>query len=175
MTVTVHLPGVLATHAGGRTRVTLEKRGIPFTLVEAGQRFGGVIRTERKGGFLLEGGPDAILAQKPEGIGLCRELGLGDRLVPTNPSQRAVFVLHRRRLHPMPEGMMLAVPTRIPPFLRSRLFSWPGKLRMGPDLLIPPRPRNGDESIRDFLRPHLRPDAVDRPGEALLAPVPARE
>src|SRR6266542_105408 len=159
--------------AGLTAAYTLARRSIPFTLIEAGPRFGGVIRTERRGGFLLEGGPNSILAQKPEGIGLCRELGLGDRLVPTNPSQRAVFVLHRRRLHPLPEGMMLAVPTRILPFLRSRLFSWPGKLRMGLDLVIPPRPANGDESIADFLRRHFGQEAVDRLGEPLLAGIHA--
>ncbi len=159
--------------AGLTAAHTLARRGIPFTLIEAGPRFGGVIRTERKGGFLLEGGPDSILAQKPEGIALCRELGLGDRLVPTNQNQRAVFVLHRRRLHPLPEGMMLAVPTRVLPFLRSRLFSWPGKLRMGLDLVIPPRPSNGDESIGDFLRRHFGQEAVDRLGEPLLAGIHA--
>ena len=56
---------------------TLQKRGIPYRLVEAGPFLGGVIRTETRDGFLLEGGPDSILAQKPEGLALCRELGLG--------------------------------------------------------------------------------------------------
>lgn len=160
------IAGLAAAHA-------LAKRGIPFVLVEAGPGFGGVIRTERCGGFLLEGGPDSILAQKPEGIALCRELGLGDRLVPTNPDRRAVFVLHRRRLHPLPEGMMLAVPTRIVPFLRSGLFSWPGKLRMGLDLVIPATATNGDESIASFLRRRFGREAVERVGEPLLAGIHA--
>jgi oxygen-dependent protoporphyrinogen oxidase len=128
-----------------------------------------VIRTERTAGFLGEAGPDAILAQKPEGLALCRELGLGDRLVPTNPDTRAVFVLHRRRLHPLPEGMMLAVPTRIAPFLASGLFSWPGKLRMGLDLVIPPRRDGADESIASFLRRRFGDECVARLGEPLLA------
>ena len=89
----------------------LQKRRVPYVLLEAGDRFGGVIRTEKERGFLIEAGPDAILAQKPEGMALCRELGLGERLVPTDPERRAVYVLHRRKLHPLPEGMMLAVPT----------------------------------------------------------------
>lgn len=68
---------------------------------------------------------------------------------------------------------MLAVPTRILPFLRSGLFSWPGKLRFGLDLLIPPRPRNGDESIGTFLRRHFGEEAVGRLGEPLLAGIHA--
>ncbi len=138
-------------------------------LIEAAPTFGGVIRTERAVGFLMEGGPDAMLAQKPEGLALCRELGLGDRLVPTNPDTRAVFVLHRGRLHPLPEGMMLAVPTRILPFLTSGLFSWAGKVRMGFDLVVPARRETGDESIADFLRRRFGRECVARLGEPLLA------
>lgn len=152
---------------------TLHKRQVPYVLLEAGSEVGGVIRTESKGGFLLEGGPDSILAQKPEGLALCREIGLGDRLVPTNPHQRSVFVLHRRRLHPLPEGMALAVPTKVLPFLRSGLFSWPGKIRMGLDLVIPPRAGNGDESIASFLRRRFGQEAVDLIGEPLLAGIHA--
>jgi oxygen-dependent protoporphyrinogen oxidase len=152
---------------------TLHKRAVPHLLLEASPDLGGVIRTETKGGFLLEGGPDSILAQKPEGVALCRELGLGDRLIPTNPERRAVYILHRRRLHPLPEGMMLAVPTRILPFARSGLFSWPGKLRMGLDLVRPGRRENGDESIASFLRRRFGQEAVDRLGEPLLAGIHA--
>lgn len=154
--------GLAAAHA-------LSKRGVSFLLLEAAPAFGGVIRTEREGGFLMEGGPDAILAQKPEGLALCRELGLGDRLIPTNPQTRAVFVLHRGRLHPLPEGMMLAVPTRILPFLTSGLFSWGGKVRMGLDLVVPARRETGDESIADFLRRRFGNECVARLGEPLLA------
>lgn len=153
----------------------LHQRRVPYLLLEAGERFGGVIRTETRDGFLLEGGPDSMLAQKPEAIELCRQLGLGDRLVPTNPDQRAVFVLLRGRLHPLPEGMMLAVPTRVLPFLASGLFSWTGKLRMGLDLVIPGRDGNqdDDESIASFLRRRFGQEAVDRLGEPLLAGIHA--
>ncbi len=151
----------------------LEKRGVPYELFEAGPSLGGVIRTEARDGFLLEGGPDSILAQKPEGLALVRELGLGERLVPTNPEDRSVYILHRGRLHPLPEGMMLAVPTKIGPFLRSGLFSWPGKLRMGLDLVIPGRNGHGDESIASFLRRRFGQEAVARLGEPLLAGIHA--
>ena len=151
----------------------LHKQKVPYLVLEAGERLGGVIRTESRDGFLLEGGPDSMLAQKPEAIALCRELGLGERLVPTNPDKRAVFVLLRRKLHPLPEGMMLAVPTKILPFLASSLFSWPGKLRMGLDIVIPGKNGHGDESIASFLRRRFGQEAVDRLGEPLLAGIHA--
>lgn len=147
----------------------LAARGLDYVVLEAGPSFGGVIRTDAAGGFLIEGGPDTILTQKPEAVSLCRELGLGDRLVPTNPKERAVFVLHRGRLHPLPDGMMLAVPTRVLPVLKSRLFSWPGKLRMGLEPFVPARRETGDESIASFLRRRLGQEVVDRLGEPLLA------
>ena len=150
----------------------LHKRQVPYLLLEAGPSLGGVIRTETRDGFLLEGGPDSMLAQKPEGIALCRELGLRERLVPTNPDLRSVYILHHRKLHPLPEGMMLAVPTKILPFARSGLFSWPGKLRMGLDLVIPGNGR-GDESIASFLRRRFGQEAVERLGEPLLAGIHA--
>lgn len=153
----------------------LAKRGLSFRLLEASPRFGGVIRTERVDGFLLEAGPDSLLAQKPDAIALCRELGLGGRLVPTNPEQRAVYVLRRGRLHPLPDGMFLAVPTRVWPFLRSGLFSWPGKLRMGLDLVRPARGEAGDESIADFLGRRFGRECVERLGEPLLAGIHAGE
>lgn len=151
----------------------LHKRGRSFVLLEASERFGGVVRTESEGGFVLEGGPDSMLAQKPEGLALCRELGLGDRVVPTNLEQKKVYVLHRRRLRALPEGMALAVPTRIVPFLTSSLFTPWGKLRMGLDLAIPRRLNGEDESVASFLRRRFGQECVDRLGEPLLAGIHA--
>jgi protoporphyrinogen/coproporphyrinogen III oxidase len=151
----------------------LSKAGADFQLLEASERWGGVIRSETVDGFQFEAGPDAMLAQKPEGLQLARELGLGERLVPTNPQERAVYVLLRGRLHPLPDGMLLAVPTRIWPFVRSGLFSWPGKLRMGLDVFMRPRPAAQDESIASFLGRHFGRECVERLGEPLLAGIHA--
>jgi oxygen-dependent protoporphyrinogen oxidase len=69
--------------------------------------------------------------------------------------------------------MMLAVPSRILPFLRSGLFSWPGKLRMGLDLVRPRRREHADESIASFLRRRFGQESVDLLGEPLLAGIHA--
>jgi oxygen-dependent protoporphyrinogen oxidase len=153
--------------------LALQDAGRDVVLVEASPRLGGVIRTDAVDGFVIEGGPDSILAQKPEGLALCRALGLADRLIPTRPETRTIFFLHRGRLHPLPEGMMLAVPTRIRPFLASRLFSWPGKLRMGLDLVLPRGGAVEDESIASLLRRRFGEEAVERLGEPLMAGIHA--
>jgi oxygen-dependent protoporphyrinogen oxidase len=159
--------------AGLVTAHALRENGLPFVLFEASGRLGGVIRTERTGGYLIEGGPDSLLAQKPHGIALVRALGLQDRLVPTNPHQRTVYVLQGGRLHPLPEGMMLTVPTRIGPVLRSSLFSLAGKLRMGLDLVRPARRGQDDESIASFVRRRFGREALERLAEPLLGGIHA--
>ena len=160
------MAGLSAAHA-------LARLGVSHRLVEASDRLGGVVRTEQVDGFILEAGPDAILAQKPEGVALARELGLGERLVPTNPEHKTVFVLHRGRLLPLPDGMMLGVPTRFLPMVTTRLFSWPAKIRMAAEVRMRPRPEAGDESIASFLGRHFGREAVERIGEPLLAGIHA--
>lgn len=159
--------------SGLAAALALHEAGRDVLLVEAALRYGGVIRTDTVDGFVIEGGPDSILAQKPEGLALCRALGLGERLIPTSPETRTIFVLRDGRLHPLPEGMMLAVPMRPGPFLRSRLFSWPGKLRMGLDLLLPRGGAASDESIASFVRRRFGEEAAERLGEPLMAGIHA--
>src|SRR3974377_769029 len=53
-------------------------------LIEARDRVGGSIQTERVEGFLIEGGPDSFLTEKPEAAALCRRLGVGDSLLGPN-------------------------------------------------------------------------------------------
>lgn len=145
--------------------------GIPLacTLVEARERLGGVILTERIDGFVIEAGPDSLLTQKPWGVELCRQLGIGDHLIGTNDRQRKIYILWRGRLYPLPEGLMLIVPTRLHPLLRSRLLSWPGKIRMGLEYFLPPQASEADESLGAFVRRRLGQEALEKIAEPLLA------
>ena len=152
--------------AGLACAYELRKGGAQVTVVEK-DRLGGVIRTERVGDFLVEGGPDSFITQKPWAKELCEEIGLGDRLIPT--SSRRVWVWHGGRLHEMPEGVFLTVPTRIGPFLKSSLISWRGKLRMGMDLVLPRGPEVEDESIGSFVRRRLGAEALEKLAEPIMA------
>jgi oxygen-dependent protoporphyrinogen oxidase len=159
--------------AGLAAAYALHRRGRPFVLLEATDLWGGVVRTVREAGFLFEAGPDAMLTTKPDAIGLVRELGLEGRIVPTNRKQRAVYVARRGALHPMPDGMVLGVPTRWAPLWRSGLFSRAGKLRMALEPLVPRRGGGGDESIAAFVRRRLGREAWERLGDALLGGIHA--
>ena len=90
---------------------------VRVTLLERRERVGGNIETERRDGFLLDGGPDSFLSTKREGAELCRELGLGSDLIVPRPEAKKVYMVHRGRLEPMPGGLALAIPTQIGPML----------------------------------------------------------
>ena len=141
---------------------------LEVTLIEERRRLGGNVQTERHDGFVVDGGPDSFITTKPQGTALCKELGLGDRLIGTSPENRRVYVRHHGELHPLPEGLMLTVPTRFLPLARSPLMSWPGKMRMALDLVLPRRARGEDESMGHFVRRRLGQEALDRLAEPLM-------
>src|SRR6266513_236775 len=122
------LSGLAAAHAVIR-EANREGRSVRLMLLEASQRLGGNVLTERKDGFVIEAGPDSFVVTRPHALKLCEELGLGPRLIETRPENRRVYVARHGKLVPMPEGLVLGVPTRIRSFLRSPLLSMRGKLR----------------------------------------------
>jgi len=147
---------------------------VAYTLLEESNRWGGKIRTDYVDGyadapFVVEGGPDAVLTQKPWALQMARQIGMGDRLWPTNDDRRQTFVVHRGRPTPLPDGLLLIVPTKITPFVFSRLISPWGKLRMGLDLFIPPKRDGADETLADFMRRRLGAEALDKLAEPLLS------
>lgn len=138
-------------------------------VVESAPRFGGKIVSDRDGGFLIEGGPDSIIPQKPWALELIREVGLGERLLPSNDERRGTFVLRGGRLVSLPEGLQLLVPSDWPAFLRSPLLSWPAKLRFAAERWIPPRRGDEDETVADFVRRRFGRGALSTLAEPLLA------
>jgi protoporphyrinogen/coproporphyrinogen III oxidase len=152
-----------------QTRARAAHLPLDFRLIDGAPVFGGKIVSSRIEGFVVEGGPDSFLTQKTAALDLCRALGLGDELIPTNDAARKIFLWSRGKLRPMPDGVMLIVPTRVMPFLSSSLISWRGKLRMGLEVLIPPGGGDDDESLAHFVRRRLGREALDQIAEPMLA------
>src|SRR5690348_18180381 len=124
--------------AGLSAAYELSRRGASLLVLDAAPRAGGVILSEQVDGFTIDAGPDALLIQKPDGIKLCQEVGLGDRLV-TTKLPRLAYIQRAGRLHPLPAGSVLGISTEWGPFIRTGLFTWPGKIRMGMELFVKPR------------------------------------
>ncbi|HEX2456740.1 MAG TPA: protoporphyrinogen oxidase [Vicinamibacterales bacterium] len=150
----------------------LAQRQIPFTLVEASSRLGGLIRTEHVDGFTIEAGPDSVLVQKPAALQLCEELGLGPRVISSTPP-RTAYVLKEGRLHPLPSPSILGIPLTwrglagydlLPPLARARLALEPLVRRVAAE---------EDESVASFFRRRFGPASVDLIAEPLLGGIHA--
>ena len=78
--------GIAGLAAAFRVQEEISTRNKPVEciLLEGLNRLGGKIQTERFDGFVVEGGPDSFISQKPAAIEFCKRLGLEDRLIKTN-------------------------------------------------------------------------------------------
>jgi oxygen-dependent protoporphyrinogen oxidase len=142
---------------------------LSVTLVEAADRVGGWVRTDRWHDVLIEAGPDSFLATKPAAKVLALELGLGDELIGLRPGYEGAFVAWGGRCEPLPEGLSLIAPARLRPILATGLLSTRGKLRLALDLLVPPRRSEEDESLASFVRRRLGSEVYERIAQPLLA------
>ncbi|SFA70257.1 oxygen-dependent protoporphyrinogen oxidase [Bacillus sp. cl95] len=141
--------------------------GLPIDvkLIEGSDRLGGVIQTIRKDGFLIEKGPDSIIARKPSAMRLIDEVGLRDKVV-SNTAGKS-YILVKGKLHTMPEGSFMGIPTRVMPFAFSGLFSPLGKVRAAGDFILPKGKKQQDQSLGGFFRRRLGNEVV----ENLIAPL----
>jgi len=144
------------------------QKPVQLTVLEAGNRLGGAIATERTDGFVIEAGPDSFISEKPWAIKLCERIGFAKRLVGTRDENRRTYVVHNGRLHSLPDGFLLLAPTQFWPLIVTRLFSWPGKLRMAMDLLLPRGPQRSDESLGSFVTRRLGRQALERVAQPLV-------
>ncbi len=158
--------------AGLSAAYDLQARGLSVRVLEASARVGGVIATERFDGWVIDGGPDSLLVQKPAAVTLCRELGIADRLLSTL-TPRTAFVLRDGRLHAIAEGSFLGFPITFGALARSRLFSLAGKARMAGEVIVPRRTVDEDESIGAFVSRRFGREAVDYLADPLLAGIHA--
>jgi protoporphyrinogen/coproporphyrinogen III oxidase len=153
----------LAALAGAR------RGAVDLTVLESSRRPGGVIATETRDGFLLEGGPDCFVSDRPWALDLCRRLGLEGEIIGTNPAWRRSFILRKGRTEPVPDGYQLLAPSKLLPFLATSILSPTGKARVACDLFLPRGPECADESLASFVRRRFGTEALERLAQPLLA------
>ena len=168
------IAGLAAAHHVGELNQQ-KSLGLEIMLLEAAPRLGGSIATERTGDFLVEGGPDSFITEKPWALRLCERLGLTSRLVSTQAAFQKIYIVHRGRLQLLPEGFFLLAPTRLWPFIQTPLFSWRGKLRMACELFLPRGPADGDESLGSFVRRRFGREALERVAQPLVGGIYASD
>lgn len=145
---------------------------ISIILLESSNQTGGKISTDSVatifGNFILENGPDSFLTAKPWGLKLVEQLQLNEEIIQTNEC-RTVFVLKKGQLVKMPEGMMLMVPTKIWPFIVTKLFSFWGKVRAAFELFIIKSKSENDESVYNFVQRRFGKEMLAYLAEPLLS------
>ncbi|MFC0212621.1 protoporphyrinogen oxidase [Paenibacillus chartarius] len=163
--------GITGLSAAHYVRKEADKLGLNcrIVLTEGSDKLGGKIHTMYRDRFVIEKGPDSFLARKQPIIDLTKELGLEGELTGTNPNAKKTYILRRGRLHRLPQGLVLGIPTEVKPFIKTGLISPAGKARAALDLMLPRRSSNEDESLGDFLERRLGREVLDRIAEPLLA------
>ena len=123
-------------------------------LLEADAVPGGKMRTIRQGGFSMEWGPNGFLTNKPHGMELVKELDIGNRLARSSDLARKRYILSGGTLHRLPETP--------PAFFKSDLLSVPGRLRILWEPFAAGPPKGVDESLGEFARRRLGPEALEK-------------
>jgi len=150
----------------------LTTRGVSFVLLEASERFGGLIHTDHVEGLTIESGADSMLAQKPAALELCEALGLGPRLISTTPP-RTAYIHARGTLHPIPSPSIFGVPITHESIDQYALLPEAARARLKDNFEIQPAPDAQDESVADFFRRQFGDDTVSLIAEPLLGGIHA--
>lgn len=137
----------------------LAGKSLEIRLLEQAPRFGGKIHSAHEEGFLCELGPNGFLDSKPHTLDLCTGLGIADKLHRSNDNARKRYIFTRGELHRLPENG--------PSFLKSKLLSWSGKLRLIAEPFAAPAPSGVDETLAAFGRRRLGEEAL----RTLIAPM----
>lgn len=161
--------GITGLSAAYYMQKEIRAKNLPYDvkLIEASSRLGGKIKTFQRDGFTIEQGPDSFLARKKPAVKLVEDLGLVDQLVRNGTGQSYVSV--GKRLHKMPSGSFMGIPTQVRPFLISDMFSMKGKLRAGMDFVLPKGKAQADQSLGGFFRRRFGDELVENLIEPLLS------
>ncbi|WP_404451686.1 protoporphyrinogen oxidase [Virgibacillus necropolis] len=161
--------GITGLSAAYYLQKEIREQGLPFKvkLVEASSQLGGKISTLKKDGFTIERGPDSFLSKKTPAVKLAEEVGLDDQLVRNGTGQ--AYILVNNKLHKIPRGSHMGIPTKARPFLFSNLFSFKGKMRAGFDFVLPKGKKVQDQSLGGFFRHRFGNEVVENVIDPLLS------
>ncbi|HYD10951.1 MAG TPA: protoporphyrinogen oxidase [Acidimicrobiales bacterium] len=157
--------------AGLAAAYELTKHGVTPIVFDADTRAGGKVRTERFGDVMVDTGPDAFLARRPEAVELCEELGLRPRLEP--PAATHAYVYARGRLRTLPTGLVLGVPTDPVALARSGILSGWAVVRAALEPYLRGSPLGEDEALGTVTRRRFGNEVTDKLVDPLLGGINA--
>jgi oxygen-dependent protoporphyrinogen oxidase len=157
---------------GGISGLTLAYRleqrlpTVEVLVLERDTRVGGTIATVERDGFRVEAGPNGFLDNKPFVAALCRELGLGDRmLLASEAAGRNRFLMLGGQLRQLP-GSLLS-------FLTTRTLSWRARIALMTERFRRNKPADDDETIDAFARRRAGDEVADTLADAFVTGIHA--
>ncbi|MCY0934037.1 protoporphyrinogen oxidase [Streptomyces sp. H34-S4] len=164
-----HIVVIGAGIAGLAAAHRLLAEGLRVTLLEAGPRLGGKLRSGELAGLRVDLGAESVLARRPEALELARAVGLGDALQP--PATSTARLWTRGVLRPMPTGHVMGVPGDLGPLAASGVLSAEGLARAGAEEGPAPIEADEDVAVGEYVAARLGHEVVDRLVEPLLGGV----
>lgn len=139
--------------SGLATAFWLNKKGFDVTILEAQSQVGGAMQTNREDGFLIDFGPNSGLETTPLIRQIVEEVGLSDEMIYANETSSKRYILRNEQLHALPMGLS--------PFLKTKLFSTKGKLRLFGEPFIGKSSDGYYQSIAQFVERRLGKEFLD--------------
>ncbi|MCX4783283.1 protoporphyrinogen oxidase [Streptomyces sp. NBC_01264] len=143
--------------------------GLRVTLLEAGPRLGGKLRSGELAGLRVDLGAESVLARRPEALELARAVGLGEALQP--PATATARLWTRGALRPLPGGHVMGVPGDLGPLAASGVLSAEGLARAAAEDTLEPQEIGEDVALGEYVAARLGHEVVDRLVEPLLGGV----
>ncbi len=155
--------------AGLAAAFLLKDAGLAVTVLEGSPRLGGKLSVSEVGGVAVDAGAEALLARRPEGVGLIADLGLSGEL--QTPGTTAAGIWTRGRIRALPRRHFMGVPADFDNLAATGILSGDGLTRARQDLSLPDSARDGDESVASRVGGRFGAEVVDRLVEPLLGGV----
>ena len=149
-------------------RLARVEADLDVILLEAADRLGGVLETTRRDEFLIEGAADNFLTTPPQAVELCRQLGMEDQLIGTDPTRRSALVVKGGRLYPIPAGFLIMAASQIWPIVTTPILSLRGKLRLAMECFVSRSRSEADESLAAFVKRRMGREVFDRLVQPLI-------
>jgi oxygen-dependent protoporphyrinogen oxidase len=142
--------------------------GAEVVVLEAAPAAGGKLRVATVADVPVDVGAEAMLARRPEGVALLRELGLE----PIAPLTTSASVRAGGALHPLPARTMLGIPADIDAVRASGVLTEHALARIEAEPGQPSlAPLDNDEAVGTLVRARLGNEVADRLVEPLLGGV----
>lgn len=139
--------------SGLATAFWLNKNGHEVTVIESHSIVGGAMQTVCENGYLVDYGPNSGLETTPLIRQLVDELELTTEMIYANENSNKRYILR--------EGKLQVLPTGLVPFIKTKLFSFKGKLRLFKEPFVGKSCDGYNQSIAQFVERRLGKEFLD--------------